>query len=79
MSVEPKQGFCDQLTSGRQPSTSLAIAAAGLSEDGQRKMAAFVANTAGLKDVAPVEKVFDSSFIRKADAALLAKGWKPGS
>jgi ABC-type nitrate/sulfonate/bicarbonate transport system substrate-binding protein len=51
----------------------------GLSEDGQRKMAAFVAKTAGLKDVAPVEKVFDFSFISKAHAALQAKGWKPGS
>jgi ABC-type nitrate/sulfonate/bicarbonate transport system substrate-binding protein len=51
----------------------------GLSEDGQRKMAAFVAKTAGLKDVAPVEKVFDFSFIRKAHAALQAKGWQPGS
>jgi ABC-type nitrate/sulfonate/bicarbonate transport system substrate-binding protein len=51
----------------------------GLSEDGQRKMAAFVAKTAGLKDVAPVEKVFDFSFIRKAHATLQAKGWQPGS
>jgi ABC-type nitrate/sulfonate/bicarbonate transport system substrate-binding protein len=51
----------------------------GLSEDGQRKMAAFVAKTAGLKDVAPVEKVFDFSFIRKAHATLQAKRWQPGS
>jgi hypothetical protein len=38
-----------------------------------------VAKTAGLKDVAPVEKVFDFSFISKAHVALQAKGWKPGS
>jgi ABC-type nitrate/sulfonate/bicarbonate transport system substrate-binding protein len=49
-----------------------------LSEDAQRKMAAFVAKTAGLKDVAPAEKVFDFSFVRKAHAALHAKGWQPG-
>jgi ABC-type nitrate/sulfonate/bicarbonate transport system substrate-binding protein len=49
-----------------------------LSEDAQRKMAAFVAKTAGLKDVGPAEKVFDFSFVRKAYAALQAKGWQPG-
>jgi len=48
-----------------------------LSEDAQRKMAAFVAKTAGLKDVASAEKVFDFSFVRKAHAALQAKGWQP--
>ena len=50
----------------------------GLSDDSQKKMAAFVAKTAGLKDVASAEKVFDFSFVRKAHAALQAKGWQPG-
>lgn len=50
-----------------------------LSDDSQKKIAAFVTKTSGLKDVAPAEKVFDFSFVRKAHAALHAKGWQPGS
>jgi len=50
-----------------------------LTDDAQRIMAAFVAKTAGLKDAAPAEKVFDFSFVRKAHATLQAKGWQPGS
>ena len=50
-----------------------------LSEDGQKKMAAFVAKSGGVKDIAPAEKLFDFSFVRKAQAALQAKGWQPGS
>ena len=50
-----------------------------LSDDAQKRMAAFVAKTAALKEVAPVEKVFDFSVLRKANAALYAKGWQPGS
>ena len=50
-----------------------------LSDDAQKKMAAFVAKTSGLKEVAPVDKLFDFSFVRKAQAALQAKGWQPGS
>jgi NitT/TauT family transport system substrate-binding protein len=50
-----------------------------LTEDGQKKMAAFVAKSAGLKDVAPTEKLFDFSFIRKAHAALQTRGWQPGA
>ncbi len=50
-----------------------------LSDDAQKRMAAFVAKTAALKEVAPVEKVFDFSILRKANAALHAKGWQPGS
>lgn len=49
-----------------------------LSDDSQKKMAAFVAKTSGLKEVAPAEKVFDFSFVRKAHAVLQAKGWQPG-
>jgi ABC-type nitrate/sulfonate/bicarbonate transport system substrate-binding protein len=50
-----------------------------LPDDSQKKMAAFVAKTSGLKDIAPGERVFDFSFVRKAHAALHAKGWQPGS
>ena len=50
-----------------------------LSDDAQRKMAAFVAKAAGLKEVASADKVFDFSFVRKAHAALQAKGWQSGS
>ena len=49
-----------------------------LSDDAQKRMAAFVAKTAALKEIAPVEKVFDFSVLRKANAALHAKGWQPG-
>ena len=50
-----------------------------LSDDAQKRMAAFVAQTSSLKEISPMEKVFDFSFIRKAHAALQAKGWQPGS
>ncbi len=50
-----------------------------LSDDSQRKMAAFVAKSSGLKDVVAADKAFDFSFVRKANAALHAKGWQPGS
>jgi NitT/TauT family transport system substrate-binding protein len=50
-----------------------------LPEDAQKKMAAFVAKTSGLKEIPPLDKVFDFSFVRKANAALQAKGWHPGS
>jgi len=50
-----------------------------LSDDAQKKMAAFVAKSSGLKDVVAADKVFDFSFVRKANATLHAKGWQPGS
>jgi ABC-type nitrate/sulfonate/bicarbonate transport system substrate-binding protein len=50
-----------------------------LSDDSQKRMAAFVAKTSALKEIAPVERIFDFSFVRKAHAALQAKGWQPGS
>jgi len=40
-------------------------------------MAAFVAKSSGLKEVVAADKVFDFSFVRKANAALQAKGWQP--
>jgi len=48
-----------------------------LSDDAQKKMAAFVAKSSGLKDIVAAEKAFDFSFVRKANAALQAKGWQP--
>ena len=50
-----------------------------LTEDGQKRMAASVAKSAALKEVAAPERVFDFSFVRRANAALQAKGWQPGS
>jgi NitT/TauT family transport system substrate-binding protein len=50
-----------------------------LTEDGQKKMAVFVAKTAGVKDVAAPDSLFDFSFVRKAHDALQAKGWRPRS
>lgn len=48
-----------------------------LSDDAQKKMAAFVAKSAGIKEVVAADKAFDFSFARKANAALQAKGWQP--
>ncbi|HYA27426.1 MAG TPA: ABC transporter substrate-binding protein [Acidobacteriota bacterium] len=50
-----------------------------LPDDAQKKMAAFIAKTSGLKEIPPLERVFDFSFVRKANAMLDAKGWHPGS
>ncbi|MEO6163748.1 MAG: ABC transporter substrate-binding protein [Candidatus Binatia bacterium] len=50
-----------------------------LSDDAQKKMATFVAKSSGLKEVVAADKAFDFSFVRKANAALQAKGWQPGS
>jgi ABC-type nitrate/sulfonate/bicarbonate transport system substrate-binding protein len=48
-----------------------------LGDDAQKKMAAFVAKSSGLKEVVAADKAFDFSFVRKANAALHAKGWQP--
>lgn len=48
-----------------------------LNDVAQKKMAAFVAKSAALKEVIPADKAFDFSFVRKANAALHAKGWQP--
>jgi ABC-type nitrate/sulfonate/bicarbonate transport system substrate-binding protein len=50
-----------------------------LSDDAQKKMATFVAKSSGLKEMVAADKAFDFSFARKANAALQAKGWQPGS
>ena len=48
-----------------------------LSDDAQKKMAAFVAKSSGLKDIIAADRAFDFSFVRKANAALHARGWQP--
>jgi len=48
-----------------------------LSEDAQKKMAAFVAKTSGIKDIPPNDRLFDFSVLHKAQASLQAKRWQP--
>jgi NitT/TauT family transport system substrate-binding protein len=50
-----------------------------LSEDAQKKVVSFVMKLAGAKDAPPYEKLFDFSVIRKANATLQSRGWRPGS
>ena len=48
-----------------------------LSEDAQKKMASFVAKSSGLKEIVTLDKAFDFSFVRKANATLHSKSWQP--
>jgi hypothetical protein len=48
-----------------------------LSEDAQKKMAAFVAKTSAIKDIPPSERLYDFAILHKAQAALQAKRWQP--
>lgn len=48
-----------------------------LGDDAQKKMAAFVAKSSGLKEIVAADKAFDFSFARKANEALHARGWQP--
>jgi NitT/TauT family transport system substrate-binding protein len=50
-----------------------------LSEEAQRKIVAFVMKQAGAKEAPPNEKLFDFAIIKKANATLQARGWRPGS
>jgi hypothetical protein len=50
-----------------------------LSEDTQKKMIAFFSRIAGAKDVSSADKVFDFSILRRAQATLQTRGWKPAS
>src|SRR5262245_44636876 len=50
-----------------------------LSEEAQKKVLSFVMKQVGVKEAPPYEKVFDFSFIKKANATLHARGWHPGS
>jgi len=49
-----------------------------LSEDAQKKVISFVMKQAGAKEFPAHEKLFDFSFIKKANATLQARGWHPG-
>jgi NitT/TauT family transport system substrate-binding protein len=51
----------------------------GLSAETQKTMVAFFTKIAPAKDAASTYKVFDFSFLRRAHAALQARGWKPAS
>lgn len=50
-----------------------------LSEDVQKKMIAFASKLSTVKELVSPERVFDFTHIRKANAALQAKRWHPGS
>jgi hypothetical protein len=50
-----------------------------LSEEAQKKVVSFVMKQAGVKEIPPHEKLFDFSLIKKANATLQARGWRPGS
>jgi NitT/TauT family transport system substrate-binding protein len=50
-----------------------------LAEDAQKKLAAFLAKTSGIKDVVSSDRLFEFAILRKAQAALQAKGWQPNS
>lgn len=45
----------------------------------ERKMTAFVLKTAGAKDAPPADRLYDFTLVKKAYAALQAKGWHPAS
>ena len=42
-----------------------------------KKMTAMVLKIAGVKEAPPADKLYDFSLVRKAHAALQAKGWRP--
>ena len=48
-----------------------------VSGEGEKKMTAMVLKIAGVKDAPPADKLYDFSLVRKAHAALQAKGWHP--
>jgi len=43
----------------------------------EKKMTGFVLKTAGAKDVPPADKLYDFTLVKKAYAALQARGWHP--
>ena len=47
--------------------------------EAEKKMTGMVLKIAGGKEMPPAEKLYDFSFVRKAHAALQAKGWRPAS
>jgi NitT/TauT family transport system substrate-binding protein len=48
-----------------------------VSGDAEKKMTGMVLKIAGLKEAPSTEKLYDFSLVRKAHAALQAKGWQP--
>ena len=48
-----------------------------VSGEAEKKMTAMVLKIAGVKEAPPTDKLYDFSFVRKAHAALQAKGWHP--
>jgi NitT/TauT family transport system substrate-binding protein len=48
-----------------------------VSGDGEKKMTAMVVKIAGAKEAPRAERLYDFSMVRKAHAALQAKGWRP--
>jgi NitT/TauT family transport system substrate-binding protein len=48
-----------------------------VSGEAEKKMSAMVVKIAGAKETPPAEKLYDFSLVRKAHAALQAKGWRP--
>jgi NitT/TauT family transport system substrate-binding protein len=50
-----------------------------VSGETEKKMTAMVVRIAGAKETPPAEKLYDFSLVKKAHAALQAKGWRPGS
>jgi NitT/TauT family transport system substrate-binding protein len=48
-----------------------------VSGETQKKMTSMVLKIAGAKEAPPAEKIYDFSLVRKAHAALQAKGWRP--
>jgi hypothetical protein len=48
-----------------------------VSGETEKKMTSMVLKIAGAKEAPPAEKIYDFSLVRKAHAALQAKGWRP--
>ena len=47
-----------------------------VSGETEKKMTAMVLKIAGVKEAPPADKLYDFSLVRKAHAALQAKGWR---
>jgi len=45
--------------------------------EAEKKMTGMVLKIAGIKEAPPTERLYDFSFVRKAHAAIEAKGWRP--
>ena len=45
--------------------------------ESEKKMTGMVLKIAGVKEAPPTDKLYDFSLVKKAHAALQAKGWRP--